>query len=69
MAFAYLHSRRLAEEEERFIRDQEEKRLQSLQRKLERKAKHDEIRKKYGNSGISQFFLMYFPVAQLRTVN
>ncbi|XP_015271794.1 PREDICTED: pituitary tumor-transforming gene 1 protein-interacting protein-like [Gekko japonicus] len=39
---------RLAEEEERFIRDQEEKRLQSLQRKLERKEKHDEIRKKYG---------------------
>ncbi|XP_048367557.1 pituitary tumor-transforming gene 1 protein-interacting protein-like isoform X2 [Sphaerodactylus townsendi] len=39
---------RLAEEEERFIRDREEKRLQSLQRKHERKAKHDEIRKKYG---------------------
>ncbi|XP_077159193.1 pituitary tumor-transforming gene 1 protein-interacting protein-like [Paroedura picta] len=39
---------RLTEEEERFIRDQEEKRLQSLQRKHERKAKHDEIRKKYG---------------------
>nr|XP_020640816.1 pituitary tumor-transforming gene 1 protein-interacting protein [Pogona vitticeps] len=41
-------SRRLAEEEERFIKDREEKRMQSLQRKHERKAKHDEIRKKYG---------------------
>ncbi|XP_054846764.1 pituitary tumor-transforming gene 1 protein-interacting protein-like isoform X2 [Eublepharis macularius] len=36
------------EEEERFIREREEKHLQSLQRKHERKAKHDEIRKKYG---------------------
>ncbi|XP_044280877.1 PTTG1IP family member 2 isoform X2 [Varanus komodoensis] len=39
---------RVAEEEESFIRDREEKRLQQLQRKLERKMKHDEIRKKYG---------------------
>ncbi|XP_028606409.1 PTTG1IP family member 2 [Podarcis muralis] len=39
---------RPSEEEERFIRDREEKRMQSLQRKHERKVKHDEIRKKYG---------------------
>ncbi|XP_053117571.1 pituitary tumor-transforming gene 1 protein-interacting protein-like isoform X2 [Hemicordylus capensis] len=38
---------RLAEEEESFIRDREEKRMQSLQRKHERKLKHNEIRKKY----------------------
>uniref|UniRef100_A0A8D0BXM6 Uncharacterized protein n=1 Tax=Salvator merianae TaxID=96440 RepID=A0A8D0BXM6_SALMN len=46
--YGYHPRRRLAEEEERFIRDQEERRMQSLQRKHERKAKHDEIRKKYG---------------------
>ncbi|KAH0627469.1 hypothetical protein JD844_003203 [Phrynosoma platyrhinos] len=40
--------RQVSEEEERFIRDREEKRMQSLQRKHERKVKHDEIRKKYG---------------------
>ncbi|KYO26642.1 pituitary tumor-transforming 1 protein-interacting protein [Alligator mississippiensis] len=37
-----------SEEEERLARDREERRLQSLQRKQERKVKHDEIRKKYG---------------------
>ncbi|XP_063180876.1 pituitary tumor-transforming gene 1 protein-interacting protein-like isoform X2 [Chroicocephalus ridibundus] len=36
------------EEEERLARKREERRLQSLQRKHERKMKHDEIRKKYG---------------------
>ncbi|KAM9649889.1 PTTG1IP family member 2 isoform X2 [Harpia harpyja] len=36
------------EEEERLARKREERRLQSLQRKHERKLKHDEIRKKYG---------------------
>ncbi|KAM9288217.1 PTTG1IP family member 2 [Cariama cristata] len=36
------------EEEERVARKREERRLQSLQRKHERKLKHDEIRKKYG---------------------
>nr|XP_060638268.1 PTTG1IP family member 2 [Anolis sagrei ordinatus] len=41
-------NREISEEEERFIRDREEKRMQSLQRKHERKVKHDEIRKKYG---------------------
>ncbi|XP_010011347.1 PREDICTED: pituitary tumor-transforming gene 1 protein-interacting protein-like, partial [Nestor notabilis] len=35
------------EEEERLARKREERRLQSLQRKHERKLKHDEIRKKY----------------------
>ncbi|XP_009699692.1 PREDICTED: pituitary tumor-transforming gene 1 protein-interacting protein-like, partial [Cariama cristata] len=35
------------EEEERVARKREERRLQSLQRKHERKLKHDEIRKKY----------------------
>ncbi|XP_066484629.1 PTTG1IP family member 2 [Tiliqua scincoides] len=40
--------RLVEEEEERFIRDREEKRMQSLHRKHERKLKHDEIRKKYG---------------------
>ncbi|XP_062425075.1 pituitary tumor-transforming gene 1 protein-interacting protein-like isoform X2 [Rhea pennata] len=43
------HSRRLEEEEEeRLARNKEERRLQSLQRKHERKLKHDEIRRKYG---------------------
>ncbi|XP_054047338.1 pituitary tumor-transforming gene 1 protein-interacting protein-like isoform X3 [Rissa tridactyla] len=42
------HSRRPDEEEERLARKREERRLQSLQRKHERKMKHDEIRKKYG---------------------
>ncbi|XP_029444695.1 pituitary tumor-transforming gene 1 protein-interacting protein-like [Rhinatrema bivittatum] len=41
-------SRRLGEEEERFIAERDERRLQALKRKNERKAKHDEIRKKYG---------------------
>ncbi|XP_019363933.1 PREDICTED: pituitary tumor-transforming gene 1 protein-interacting protein-like [Gavialis gangeticus] len=41
-------SRGPSEEEERLSRDREERRLQSLQRKQERKVKHDEIRKKYG---------------------
>ncbi|XP_050167519.1 pituitary tumor-transforming gene 1 protein-interacting protein-like [Myiozetetes cayanensis] len=36
------------EEEEQLARKREERRLQSLQRKHERKLKHDEIRKKYG---------------------
>ncbi|XP_032298997.1 pituitary tumor-transforming gene 1 protein-interacting protein-like isoform X2 [Coturnix japonica] len=36
------------EEEEQLARKREERRLQSLQRKHERKQKHDEIRKKYG---------------------
>ncbi|XP_065522479.1 pituitary tumor-transforming gene 1 protein-interacting protein-like isoform X2 [Lathamus discolor] len=36
------------EEEERLARKREERKLQSLQRKHERKLKHDEIRKKYG---------------------
>ncbi|XP_074918439.1 pituitary tumor-transforming gene 1 protein-interacting protein-like isoform X2 [Chelonoidis abingdonii] len=36
------------EEEERLARDREERRMQSLQRKHERKMKQDEIRKKYG---------------------
>ncbi|XP_057288696.1 pituitary tumor-transforming gene 1 protein-interacting protein-like [Pezoporus wallicus] len=36
------------EEEEQLGRKREERRLQSLQRKHERKLKHDEIRKKYG---------------------
>ncbi|XP_055659777.1 pituitary tumor-transforming gene 1 protein-interacting protein-like [Falco peregrinus] len=36
------------EEEEWLARKKEERRLQSLQRKHERKLKHDEIRKKYG---------------------
>ncbi|XP_030799086.1 pituitary tumor-transforming gene 1 protein-interacting protein-like isoform X2 [Camarhynchus parvulus] len=40
--------RRLEEEEEQLARKREERRLQSLQRKHERKLKHDEIRKKYG---------------------
>ncbi|XP_074842340.1 PTTG1IP family member 2 isoform X1 [Carettochelys insculpta] len=40
--------RRPDEDEERLARDQEERRMQSLQRKHERKMKHDEIRKKYG---------------------
>ncbi|XP_074842343.1 PTTG1IP family member 2 isoform X4 [Carettochelys insculpta] len=40
-------SRRPDEDEERLARDQEERRMQSLQRKHERKMKHDEIRKKY----------------------
>ncbi|XP_037984515.1 pituitary tumor-transforming gene 1 protein-interacting protein-like isoform X1 [Motacilla alba alba] len=39
---------RLEEEEEQLARKKEERRLQSLQRKHERKLKHDEIRKKYG---------------------
>ncbi|XP_071591299.1 PTTG1IP family member 2 [Heliangelus exortis] len=39
---------RVDEEEEELTRKTEERRLQSLQRKLERKWKHDEIRKKYG---------------------
>ncbi|KAF2983522.1 hypothetical protein EK904_005715, partial [Melospiza melodia maxima] len=39
--------RRLEEEEEQIARKREERRLQSLQRKHERKMKHDEIRKKY----------------------
>ncbi|XP_068790881.1 PTTG1IP family member 2 [Struthio camelus] len=39
---------RLDEEEERLARNKEERRLQSLQRKHERKMKHDEIRRKYG---------------------
>uniref|UniRef100_A0A8C3R1B9 Pituitary tumor-transforming gene 1 protein-interacting protein n=1 Tax=Cyanoderma ruficeps TaxID=181631 RepID=A0A8C3R1B9_9PASS len=39
---------RLDEEEEQLARKREERRLQSLQRKHERKLKHDEIRKKYG---------------------
>ncbi|XP_064362117.1 pituitary tumor-transforming gene 1 protein-interacting protein-like isoform X2 [Dromaius novaehollandiae] len=42
------HSRRPDEEEERLARNKEERRLQSLQRKHERKLKHDEIRRKYG---------------------
>ncbi|XP_026571871.1 pituitary tumor-transforming gene 1 protein-interacting protein-like isoform X2 [Pseudonaja textilis] len=37
-----------SEEEETFIGDREEKRLQHAQRKHERKAKYDELRKKYG---------------------
>ncbi|RLW11634.1 hypothetical protein DV515_00001508, partial [Chloebia gouldiae] len=41
---------RLEEEEEQLARKREERRLQSLQRKHERKLKHDEIRKKYGVS-------------------
>ncbi|XP_064534234.1 pituitary tumor-transforming gene 1 protein-interacting protein-like isoform X2 [Pseudopipra pipra] len=41
-------SRRPDEEEEQLARKREERRLQSLQRKHERKLKHDEIRKKYG---------------------
>uniref|UniRef100_A0A8D2KSJ7 Pituitary tumor-transforming gene 1 protein-interacting protein n=1 Tax=Varanus komodoensis TaxID=61221 RepID=A0A8D2KSJ7_VARKO len=48
LGWCFLILRRVAEEEESFIRDREEKRLQQLQRKLERKMKHDEIRKKYG---------------------
>ncbi|XP_021407348.1 PTTG1IP family member 2 isoform X2 [Lonchura striata] len=40
--------RLLEEEEEQLARKREERRLQSLQRKHERKLKHDEIRKKYG---------------------
>ncbi|XP_068013016.1 pituitary tumor-transforming gene 1 protein-interacting protein-like [Melanerpes formicivorus] len=36
------------DDEERLVRKREERRLQALQRKHERKAKHDEIRKKYG---------------------
>ncbi|XP_062983156.1 pituitary tumor-transforming gene 1 protein-interacting protein-like isoform X1 [Elgaria multicarinata webbii] len=47
-SFLNTSTGRVAEEEESFIRDREEKRLQSLQRKHERKVKHDEIRKKYG---------------------
>ncbi|XP_025895159.1 pituitary tumor-transforming gene 1 protein-interacting protein-like, partial [Nothoprocta perdicaria] len=39
---------RAEEEEERLARNKEERRLQSLQRKHERKMKHDEIRRKYG---------------------
>ncbi|XP_032928354.1 pituitary tumor-transforming gene 1 protein-interacting protein-like isoform X2 [Catharus ustulatus] len=39
---------RLDEEEEQLARKKEERRLQSLQRRHERKLKHDEIRKKYG---------------------
>ncbi|NXI47715.1 PTTG protein, partial [Galbula dea] len=39
---------RLDEDEERLTRKREERRLQALQRKHERKLKHDEIRKKYG---------------------
>lgn len=43
------NSRRgLDAEEERFITERDERRLQALKRKNERKAKHDEIRKKYG---------------------
>nr|XP_033787081.1 pituitary tumor-transforming gene 1 protein-interacting protein-like [Geotrypetes seraphini] len=43
------HSRRgLDAEEERFITEREDRRVQALKRKNERKAKHDEIRKKYG---------------------
>ncbi|XP_071416037.1 PTTG1IP family member 2 isoform X3 [Pithys albifrons albifrons] len=41
-------SSRPDEEEEQLARKREERRLQSLQRKHERKLKHDEIRKKYG---------------------
>ncbi|XP_047933454.2 pituitary tumor-transforming gene 1 protein-interacting protein-like isoform X2 [Anser cygnoides] len=36
------------DEEEQLARKREERRLQSLQRRHERKQKHDEIRKKYG---------------------
>ncbi|XP_030055929.1 PTTG1IP family member 2 [Microcaecilia unicolor] len=43
------NSRRgLDAEEERFIAEREDRRVQALKRKNERKAKHDEIRKKYG---------------------
>ncbi|XP_047933455.2 pituitary tumor-transforming gene 1 protein-interacting protein-like isoform X1 [Anser cygnoides] len=41
-------SKRRDDEEEQLARKREERRLQSLQRRHERKQKHDEIRKKYG---------------------
>ncbi|NXU62501.1 PTTG protein, partial [Horornis vulcanius] len=47
LSFTHFSSR-LDEEEEQLARKREERRLQSLQRKHERKLKHDEIRKKYG---------------------
>ncbi|XP_070585798.1 LOW QUALITY PROTEIN: PTTG1IP family member 2 [Erythrolamprus reginae] len=40
--------RRIDEEEETFIGDREEKRLQHAQRRHERKVKYDELRRKYG---------------------
>ncbi|KAM3823845.1 LOW QUALITY PROTEIN: PTTG1IP family member 2 [Vipera latastei] len=40
--------RRATDEEETFIGDREEKRLQSAQRRHERKVKYDELRRKYG---------------------
>uniref|UniRef100_A0A6I8PEF3 PTTG1 interacting protein n=1 Tax=Ornithorhynchus anatinus TaxID=9258 RepID=A0A6I8PEF3_ORNAN len=41
-------ARRLDDDEDRLTRQREERRMQSLQRKHERKKQHDEIRKKYG---------------------